>query len=29
MPERTDIGAILIIGAGAIVTGDAGRLAVG
>ena len=29
MPERTDIGAILIIGAGAIVTGDGGRLAVG
>ncbi len=28
MPERTDIGAILIIGAGAIVTGDAGRLAI-
>ncbi len=29
MPERSDIGAILIIGAGAIVTGDAGRMAVG
>ncbi len=29
MPEPTDIGAILIIGPGAAVTGDAGRLVVG
>ncbi len=28
MPERTDIDAILIIGAVPVVTGDAGRLAV-
>jgi hypothetical protein len=29
MPERSDIGSILVIGPGAIVTGDAGRMAVG
>ena len=29
MPEPTDIGAIVIIGPGAAVTGDAGRMMVG
>lgn len=29
MPEPTDIGAIVIIGPGAAVTGDAGRMVVG
>ena len=29
MPKPTDIGAIVIIGPGAVVTGDAGRMMVG